>query len=87
MQESQISAVDGFVLAMLGMMVLSGGVVATMIFCGLRNSARRDQQVDDLIDEVSRKPEPEKEPPAPSKAETPKPEPEPWEREDQWWRK
>jgi hypothetical protein len=85
MDGSHISAVDGFVLAMLGMMFLSGGVIFLLIICGLRNSARRNQEVDDLLDEVSREPEPQNTPQAANR--TAPPEPEPWERDDNWWRK
>ncbi|MGL4401603.1 MAG: hypothetical protein ACRCXD_17210 [Luteolibacter sp.] len=85
MDGSHISAVDGFVLAMLGMMLLSGGVIVLLIICGLRNSAKRNQEVDDLLDEVSREPETQKTPHA---ATQPKPpQPEPWERDENWWRK
>jgi hypothetical protein len=83
MAASSLSAADGFVLAMLAMMVLSAGVIALLIFCGLRNSARRDREVDELLDEVTREVEHEKT--APTKAEAPKPEP--WERDGDWWKK
>jgi hypothetical protein len=85
MDGSHISAVDGFVLAMLGMMLLSGSVVALLIICGLRNSAKRNQEVDDLLDEVSREPETQRTSPATTQPKSPKPEP--WERDEDWWRK
>lgn len=83
MGAQHLSAADGFVLAMLGVMLLSAGVIALLIFCGLRNAARRDRQVDDLIDEVNR--EADRKKTAPAKAEAPKPEP--WERDGDWWKK
>jgi hypothetical protein len=85
MDGSHISAVDGFVLAMLGMMFLSGGVIVLLIICGLRNSARRNQEVDDLLDEVGRETETPKTPQTAARKDTP--ESEPWERDDNWWRK
>ena len=53
MGAEHLSASDGFVLAMLGMIFLSAGVIALLIFCGLRNAARRNRQVDDLLEEVA----------------------------------
>ncbi len=83
METPHLSAADGFVLAMIAMMLISAGVIALLIVCGLRNAARRDRQVDDLLDEVNQKEEPKK--PASTKAEAPKPEP--WERDGDWWKK
>ncbi len=83
MGAQHLSAADGFVLTMLGVMLLSGGVIALLIFCGLRNVARRDRQVDDLLDEVNREADRKKH--APAKTEAPKPEP--WERDGDWWKK
>ncbi len=85
MDATPISAVDGFVLAMLGMMLLSGGVIVLLIICGLRNSARRNHEVDELIEEMNQAPETEKIPPSKDSADTSKPEP--WERDGDWWRK
>lgn len=85
MDSAPISAVDGFVLAMLGMMFLSGGVIVLLIICGLRNSARRNHEVDQLIEEMNQAPETEKIPPSKDNADAPKPEP--WERSGDWWRK
>jgi heme/copper-type cytochrome/quinol oxidase subunit 2 len=83
MDTQHLSAADGFVLAMIAMMVISAGVIALLIFCGLRNAARRDQQVDDLLDEVNE--EEERKKTAPAKADAPKPEP--WEKDGDWWKK
>ncbi len=68
---------------MLAMMFVSASVVALLIFCGLRNAARRDPQVDELIEEVSVKTEPPK--PTAARNETPKSEP--WSKEGDWWKK
>jgi hypothetical protein len=82
MTTASLSAADGFVLAMLGMMLLSIGVVALLIFCGLRNAARRDRRVDELLDELAE--EAKQKNPAPAASETPKPEP--WEKDGDWWK-
>lgn len=78
-----ISAADGLVLTMLAMMALSFGTVALLVFCGLRNAARRNPHVDELIEEVT----------AAEMEKTPSPvatEPavklEPWERKADWWK-
>jgi hypothetical protein len=86
MSTQHLSAADGFVLAMIAMMAISAGVVALLLVCGLRNAARRDRQVDDLLDEVTHQEEKEEQNKhAPAKAEAPKPEP--WERDGDWWKK
>lgn len=83
MNTHYLSAADGFVLAMIGVMMLSAGVIALLIFCGLRNAARRNREVDDLLDEVQQEEEREKH--APTKSEVPQPEA--WERDGDWWKK
>ena len=83
MSSDPTAAAAGFVLAMLAMMFVSAGVVALLIFCGLRNAARRDPQVDELIEDVSEKPESPK--PTPARIEAPKSEP--WEKNGDWWKK
>ena len=81
MTPDQFSAADGFVIAMLAMIFMSMGVVALLFVCMRRNAARRDLEVDDLLDEVEetekrgKQPAPEA-PPA-----------EPWERDGDWWKK
>jgi hypothetical protein len=79
MEMGIITAADGFVLAMLGMMILSTGVIALLIFCGLRNAARRNRQVDELLEEVAEEVRREKVARAPK--------PEPWEKDGDWWKK
>jgi hypothetical protein len=83
MDSAQVSASDGFVLAMLGVMFLSGSVIALLIFCGLRNSDRRNKQVDDLLEEVAEEARRKKTTPASGGA----PDQEPWERDGDWWKK
>ncbi len=75
------SAADGFVIAMLAMMMLSLGVVALLFFCMRRNAIRRNQHVDDLLDEVADAENTEKQA---AIAEAPKVEP--WERDGDWWK-
>lgn len=79
MDAEHLSASDGFVLAMLGMMFLSACVIALLIFCGLRNAARRNRHVDELLEEVSEK--------VPRQKATPAPKLEPWEKDGDWWKK
>lgn len=74
---------DALALAMLTMVMLSFGVILTLLVCMLRSSARRDQQVDRLIDELETKRE---RPKSPKKEETGK-KLEAWEREGDWWKK
>lgn len=78
-----ISAADGFAIAMIGMIFLSLGVVGLLVFCMRRNACRRDHEVDDLLDEMA---EDEKgKSPAPARGKAPKTG-EPWEREADWWK-
>ena len=75
------SATDAFALAMLVMMLLSMGVIALLFYTIRRSAQKRDTQVDDLLDEVSRD---AKEEPA---ATPRKPTLEAWEKEPDWWKK
>jgi heme/copper-type cytochrome/quinol oxidase subunit 2 len=83
MGAEHMSASDGFVLAMLAMIFLSASVIALLIFCGLRNAARRNRQVDDLLEEVAE--EARRKKPAPTRTDPPKSEP--WEKDGDWWKK
>ncbi len=78
------SATDGFVIAMLAMIFLSFGTVGMLVICMRRNAARRDTEVDDLLDEIAVDEKREKSPPQPEEAVSPA---EPWERESDWWKK
>ena len=75
------SAADGFVIAMLVMMALSLGVVALLFFCMRRNAARRDHQVDELLEEME---ETERKQKQAALGDVPKPQP--WERDGDWWK-
>ena len=79
---NQIAAVDGLVVAMLCTMLLSMGVIGLLVFCMFRNVARRNSQVDDLLEEVADTERREKEAPALSEA----PKSEAWERDGDWWK-
>jgi len=72
---------DALALAMLTMIMVSFGVILTLLACMFRSSSRRDQQVDRLIEELenerkkvetTRKTQPERRLDA-------------WEREEDWW--
>jgi hypothetical protein len=78
------SATDGFVIAMLAVIFLSFGTVAMLVVCMRRNAARRDTEVDDLLDEIAVDENRQKSPP--QAADQVKPA-EPWERESDWWKK
>lgn len=69
---------------MLLMMSISLGVLGVMVLCMRRNAARRDRQVDELLEEIAEAEEREKHTPA--GGENPKPA-EPWEREGDWWKR
>lgn len=75
-----ISAADGFVLAMLGVIALSLGVIALLFWCMRRSASSRDPQVDALLDELA---EDEKRQQNRS-ANTPQVDP--WERDGDWWK-
>jgi len=75
------SAADGFVIAMLVMMMLSLGVVALLFLCMRRNAVRRDRYVDELLEEVAETERKEKQ-----AALGDAPKPEPWERDGDWWK-
>ncbi len=77
-----ISADDGFAFAMLGIMVLSFSVIVMLIICMIRSAARRNREVDELLDEVAATEDQEKL----GKKIPPPPSPEPWERNGDWWK-
>lgn len=80
---AEISAADGFAIAMFGVIALSLGTVAVLFVCMRRNAARRDPHVDALLEELEE--DERKELPAGGEAgeECPR---EPWEREADWWK-
>jgi hypothetical protein len=88
MSEALITQSDGFALAMLGILVMSFGIVALLIVGIYRNGRRRESEVEQLIEELRRNEEAEKaarhRPAPPTGEETPR---EAWEKEADWWRK
>jgi len=76
------AAADGFVIAMLVMMTLSLGTLVVLALCMRRNVARRNRQVDELLEEVAAEEEREKLAQAVSDA----PVLEPWEKDGDWWK-
>ncbi len=75
------SAADGFAIAMLGMVALSLGVIGVLFLCMRRNAARRNEQVDELLEEIAAEEKRE----AAHRTETPQREP--WEKEGDWWKR
>lgn len=78
-----ISAADGFVFAMLTVMVLSLGIICALLLSMRRNAARRDRQIDDLLEELEEEEKREK-PAAPAPRDTATHEP--WEKDGDWWK-
>jgi heme/copper-type cytochrome/quinol oxidase subunit 2 len=79
---NHLTAVDGLVLAMLSTMLLSLCVIGLLIFCMIRNVARRNRQVDELLEEVAETERGERQAAALSEAAKP----EAWERPSEWWK-
>ncbi len=77
-----LTAADGFALMMIVTMVLAMGIIASLAFCMRANVARRDHQVDDLLDEVADDEEAENQVPVEEA-----PPAQPWERDGDWWKK
>lgn len=71
---------DAFALAMIVVMVCGMGVVAMILFTIFRNAAKRNKDVEDLIDEVSRMDEGKQKTPAGLA-------PKAWEKDGDWWKK
>lgn len=80
---SQFNAVDGLVLTMLLSMFLSFCVIGLLVICMFRNVARRNRQVDDLLEEVA---ESEKLEEQTTTLKETEPQPAPWERSSDWWK-
>ena len=76
------AAADGFVIAMLVMMALSLGTLGVLAICMSRNVARRNRQVDELLEEVAAEEEREKL----AQTVTDAPTREPWEKDGDWWK-
>lgn len=84
MTDNLVAASDGMILTLLGMILLSFGIIALLIVCGLRNAARRNPFVDELLEEVA---EAEKQKLAKSLVHEAGETSQPWEREGDWWKK
>ncbi len=81
MATTLLSEGDGFVIAMLATMALSLSVVG-LLFLSMRwNAARRNREVDALLDEVA---EEERKELLAVRDESPSPAP--WERDGEWWK-
>ena len=72
---------DAFAIAMIAVMACAFGVIALIAFTIFRNARKRNQEVADLLEEVSRE---ETKPRVTSKIEK---KAEPWERDGDWWKK
>lgn len=70
---------DGMALSMLVVMLMSFGFILTLLVCMGRSAARRDRDVDDLLDEMEEEGKRAK----PVRGKETK---EAWEKEGDWWR-
>jgi hypothetical protein len=84
LETAAFSATDGFVIAMLAVLFLSFGTIALLLICIKRNAARRDSQIDELLQELAEDEKRDESPPQPAE---PVKRAEPWERESDWWKK
>jgi hypothetical protein len=84
MPDHSVTAADGFVITMLAVITLSFGTVILLIVCGLRNAARRNPEVDELLEEVAAEQEQTPQTPVIAQEERPL---EAWEKESDWWKK
>ena len=78
---TSLTASDGLVIAMLATMTFSLGTIGMLLLCMRRNAARRDKDVDNLLEEVAAE-----EKRAATPIPTDSPEREPWEKEGDWWK-
>lgn len=79
---AQIGAADGFAIAMLGVILLSMGTLATLFFCMRRSASKRDPQVDALLEELEAEEREQHHTTTDAEAKSR----EPWEREADWWK-
>lgn len=77
-----LTASDGFALMMLVVVLIALGVIASLCLCMRANVARRNRQVDDLIDEVSHDEQRRSRATRKDAASA-----QPWERDGDWWKK
>jgi len=79
MGELVSNAADGFAIAMLGMILLSWSVLFLLFWTMRRQAAKRDPQVDALLEELEVSEHPRPTPPAASKRPA-------WKRNPDWWK-
>ena len=80
------SPADGFAIAMLGMILLALGIIGLLIICMRRNSAKRDPQVDALLDELAEEERAAESTPWPAPKDPQQSGSPQWEREADWWK-
>ena len=80
---AKIEAADGFVFAMMGVMALAMGTIGLLFHCMRIAAARRDAQVDALLEELE---EEERENARAASAQAAAKPSQPWEREADWWK-
>ncbi|MEP3212967.1 MAG: hypothetical protein ABJQ29_07235 [Luteolibacter sp.] len=73
---------DGLALAMACVMGTAFVVIATLLFCIIRNASKRDPEVDDLIEEVEQEEKAGREKKPAGKVK----EREDWEKDGDWWK-
>jgi hypothetical protein len=83
---SDFAATNGFVIAILAVLFLSFGTVATLVLCMRRNAANRDKEVDALLDELANEEKQKTSPPHQPDPTHPTKPLEPWERNPDWWK-
>lgn len=82
MQSPVSSEADAFALCMIGVIVCGLAFISIIFISILRNAAKRNRDVEELLDEVSRNEQPKKPEPVASQKEQ-----QPWEKEGDWWKK
>ena len=83
MAAGHFSENNGMVIAMVGAMLLSCGVVLMLIFTIVRNARRGNREVDDLLDELNESEANEERVSVTKDTEERR---EPWERKADWWK-
>lgn len=79
MSPAHTAETDAFAIAMIVVMFSAFGVIALIVVTIFRNAAKRNREVEELIEEVGKEEEKEKAPVAKSR--------EPWEKDGDWWKK
>jgi replicative superfamily II helicase len=77
---ADIHAADAFAISMLCVIALAMGTIALLFLCMRREAAKRDPQVDALLEEVERDERRQ------TRAKTAGAAREPWERSPDWWK-